>query len=73
MGDDDRKSKISLHSKSKSHIDKKKSSMQLDHRSASRLRMRKPSYGFSGVPGIRPVERTSNVNILYLFLWKYIH
>ncbi|XP_034840274.1 dynein light chain Tctex-type protein 2B-like [Maniola hyperantus] len=32
-------------------------------RSMSRLKLRRPSFGFSGVPGIRPVERTSQIAI----------
>lgn len=41
-----------------------KSSMnksQLGVRSFSRLKVRKHSYGFASVPGVRPVERTSQV------------
>ncbi|XP_045781812.1 dynein light chain Tctex-type protein 2B-like [Maniola jurtina] len=32
-------------------------------RSMSRLKVRRQSFGFSGVPGIRPVERTSQIAI----------
>lgn len=30
-------------------------------KSISRLKIRKASFGFGGVPGIRPIERTSQV------------
>ncbi|XP_047528231.1 dynein light chain Tctex-type 5-like [Vanessa atalanta] len=56
-----KKSKVSmLHIKSHSGV---RSQMGLTHKSASRLKVRRQSYGFSGVPGIRPVERTSQVAI----------
>lgn len=70
MGDD-RKSKMDL-SRSKGDIGNRstlgvksgmlKSTAQLAGRSMSRIKVRRPSFGFSGVPGIRPVERTSNVS-----------
>ncbi|XP_072944389.1 dynein light chain Tctex-type protein 2B-like [Epargyreus clarus] len=57
---DESKSKVSmLGSKSQSAT----RSGMLGQKSMSRLKVRKQSYGFSGVPGIRPVERTSQVAI----------
>lgn len=53
------KSKSMLQIKSHSGI---RSQMGLPNRSGSRLKVRRQSYGFSGVPGIRPVERTSQVS-----------
>lgn len=38
-----------------------KSQLALGPKSLSRLKVRRQSFGFSGVPGIRPVERTSQV------------
>ncbi|XP_050345228.1 dynein light chain Tctex-type 5-like [Nymphalis io] len=56
-----KKSKVSmLQIKSHSAM---RSQMGLAHKSASRLKFRRQSYGFSGVPGIRPTERTSQVAI----------
>ncbi|XP_045445323.1 dynein light chain Tctex-type protein 2B-like [Melitaea cinxia] len=54
------KSKSMLQIKSHSGI---RSQMGLPNRSGSRLKVRRQSYGFSGVPGIRPVERTSQIAI----------
>lgn len=53
------KSKVSMTMvKSQSQM---KSMARLGGRSMSRLRVRRPSFGFTGVPGIKPVERTSQV------------
>lgn len=38
-----------------------RSSLNMGSRSFSRLKVRRASYGFGSVPGIRPVERTSQV------------
>ncbi|XP_023941959.1 dynein light chain Tctex-type 5-like [Bicyclus anynana] len=55
-----RKSKVSMmHLKSQST----KSQIGFGNKSMSRLRVRRQSYGFAGVPGIRPVERSSQVAI----------
>ncbi|XP_050666642.1 dynein light chain Tctex-type protein 2B [Leptidea sinapis] len=60
MGDPDlKKSKVSM-------IDVKSKSNRSTigfGKSMSRLRVRRQSYGFGGVPGIRPVERTSQIAI----------
>ncbi|XP_060810834.1 dynein light chain Tctex-type 5-like [Amyelois transitella] len=53
-----------------------KSMMAISKKSLSRLKVRRASYGFAGVPGIRPVERTSQVAIEFkrpplLFLPTY--
>ncbi|XP_053625218.1 dynein light chain Tctex-type protein 2B-like [Plodia interpunctella] len=40
-----------------------KSVVNFSKKSLSRLKVRRASYGFSGVPGIRPVERTSQLAI----------
>ncbi|CAH0720648.1 unnamed protein product, partial [Brenthis ino] len=40
-----------------------RSQMALGPKSLSRLKVRRQSFGFSGVPGIRPVERNSQVAI----------
>ncbi|KAJ0180386.1 hypothetical protein K1T71_003790 [Dendrolimus kikuchii] len=68
------KSKVSMVTvKSQSQT---KSMVRLGGRSMSRLRVRKASYGFAGVPGIRPIERTSQLGIEFkrpplLFLNTY--
>ncbi|OWR50505.1 hypothetical protein KGM_202115 [Danaus plexippus plexippus] len=55
------KSKVSMHQvKSQSAT---RSQMILGPKSTSRLKVRRQSFGFSGVPGIRPVERTSQTAI----------
>lgn len=38
-----------------------RSQVGFEAKSMSRLKVRRQSFGFSGVPGIRPVERTSQV------------
>lgn len=74
MGDDKSKTDIS---KSKMDVGNRsalgvksgmlKSQAQIAGKSLSRMKVRRPSFGFSGVPGIRPVERTSNVSsLMYL-------
>lgn len=74
MGDDKSKTDIS---KSKMDVGNRsalgvksgmlKSQAQIAGKSLSRMKVRRPSFGFSGVPGIRPVERTSNVSsLIYL-------
>ncbi|CAK1556109.1 unnamed protein product [Leptosia nina] len=56
-----KKSKVSmLDVKSRSNT---RSMVAFGPKSMSRLKVRRQSYGFGGVPGIRPVERTSNVAI----------
>ncbi|KAM3963436.1 dynein light chain Tctex-type protein 2B [Aphomia sociella] len=74
MGDPEtKKSKVSMMAmKSQSQT----RSMLIGQKSMSRLKMRRPSFGFTGVPGIRPVERTSQVGIEFkrpplLFLNTY--
>lgn len=60
MGDPElKKSKVSMMTV-KSHS-RTRSMAALGQKSLSRMRVRRQSYGFSGVPGIRPVERTSQV------------
>ncbi|XP_045491265.1 dynein light chain Tctex-type protein 2B-like [Colias croceus] len=62
MGDpESKKSKVSmLEVKSRSNT---RSIVGFGPKSMSRLKVRRQSYGFGGVPGIRPVERTSNIAI----------
>ncbi|CAH4032203.1 dynein light chain Tctex-type protein 2B-like [Pieris brassicae] len=69
-----KKSKVSmLEVKSRSNT---RSMAAIGPKSMSRLKVRRQSYGFGGVPGIRPVERTSNLAIEFkrpplLFLPTY--
>ncbi|KOB67991.1 Tctex1 domain-containing protein 4, partial [Operophtera brumata] len=70
---EERKSKVMLSAKSQSRT---RSIANFSQRSMSRLRLRKPSYGFGGVPGIKPMERTSQLAIEFkrpplLFLNTY--
>ncbi|XP_068629704.1 dynein light chain Tctex-type protein 2B-like [Battus philenor] len=54
-----RKSKVSMQVlKSQSNV---RSTADFGPKSISRLRMRKSSFGFTGVPGIKPVDRTSQI------------
>ncbi|XP_075992882.1 dynein light chain Tctex-type protein 2B-like [Anticarsia gemmatalis] len=50
--------------KSRSHTKSNENKSLMAVKSASsRMKMRRPSYGYSGVPGIRPVERTSQLGM----------
>lgn len=61
-----KKSKVSMMAmKSQSHT---RSHAAFGSKSMSRMKMRKGSFGFTSVPGIRPVERTSQVIIVRYFL-----
>lgn len=55
-----KKSKISM-ATVKSAMSANKSVIGFGARSMSRMKVRRPSFGFTGVPGIKPVERTSQV------------
>ncbi|XP_013146146.1 PREDICTED: tctex1 domain-containing protein 2-like [Papilio polytes] len=56
-----RKSRVSMQVlKSQSMV---RSTGDIGPNSISRLRLRKASFGFTGVPGIRPIERTSQVGM----------
>ncbi|XP_004923238.1 tctex1 domain-containing protein 2-like [Bombyx mandarina] len=69
-----KKSKVSMMAmKSQSHT---RSHAAFGSKSMSRMKMRKGSFGFASVPGIRPVERTSQLAIEFkrpplLFLNTY--
>ncbi|XP_028160063.1 tctex1 domain-containing protein 3-like [Ostrinia furnacalis] len=59
MGDAElKKSKVSMLAVNQSTT---KSLAALGQKSLSRMKIRRPSFGFTGVPGIKPVERTSQL------------